>query len=183
MTQCPPTSSPTDEWRDVEGYEGIYQVSSHGRIRSLDRTVPHRRYGQQFVRGRTMNPAVAASGYLYLALNRGGKAKSYAVHALVAKHFCPQPEGCGEVRHLDGNPLNNMATNLKWGTRSENMRDRIRHGTDRNAAKTECVNGHKFDQANTRVSPNGHRHCRTCTRINQRNYRARVARKHIREDA
>jgi hypothetical protein len=85
----------------------------------------------------------------------------------------PRPVGL-EVRHLDGDSLNNAASNLRYGTRTENLLDAVEHGTHYNAKKTRCPQGHLYDETNTRVSTTtGERSCRTCARASKRRQRER----------
>lgn len=84
-----------------------------------------------------------------------------------------RPEGM-EVRHLDGNSQNDAASNLAWGTRSENIRDAVRHGTHNMTRKTHCKHGHEFTPENTQSRPNGGgRRCMTCRRADTQTYIAR----------
>ena len=120
-----------EEWRDIPGYEGRYQASTEGRIRSLDRivTCEYRRTGNVFekkVKGKLKRPTLASNGYYVVNL---GHADLHCVHELVALAFNPGPGN--EVRHLDGNPLNNKAENLAFGTHSDNERDKLRYGGKR----------------------------------------------------
>lgn len=165
-----PSNTP-EEWRPVVGYEGLYEVSNRGNVRSKTRTVKHRRYGLQRISGMPRKQSVNADGYPVLFLSKGGVRRHLSVHRLVAEAFCARPEGATEVRHIDGNPGNNHSSNLQWGTRGENMRDRITHGTDRNAAKTHCINDHEFAPSNTRVTNAGHRVCKECAKESARRYR------------
>lgn len=125
----------TERWAAVAGYEGHYEVSSHGRVRGLDRMVKKSR-GAQFWRGRILRPARRGS-YLSVVLCAGDR-RTFYVHRLVAAAFVG---GEGEVcRHLDGDCTNNHAENLAWGTSADNMADARRHGTmvigeDKPAAK------------------------------------------------
>jgi hypothetical protein len=75
----------------------------------------------------------------------------------------PYPEGM-EIRHLDGNPENNALENLKYGTRSQNIQDQIRHGVHHFKSKTHCKHGHPYDEANTYYCSRGWRQCRQCKR-------------------
>jgi molybdenum cofactor biosynthesis enzyme MoaA len=95
------------------------------------------------------------------------------VHHLVAELFIgPRPEG-HQVRHFDGNSANNAATNLRYGTQSENELDKVRHGTHRNAGRTECDHGHPFNETNTGIIPStGQRFCRTCRKARNTAYSA-----------
>ena len=115
-------------WKDIPGYEGKYQASSEGRIRSLDRelTCIYARTGKVFkkrTKGGLKRPTLASNGYYIVNL---GHADLHCVHELVARAF---NLGSGnEVRHLDGNPLNNRAENLSFGTHSDNERDKLHYG-------------------------------------------------------
>lgn len=103
-----------EEWRDVYGYEGFYQVSSKGRVRSLDRESSGKKY-----RGKILSSKVAA-GYRIVGLCKDGKKASQRVHRLVARAFIENPDNLSEVNHLDGNKNNNCVENLEWCTSREN---------------------------------------------------------------
>ena len=142
----PTVSETLTEWRPVLGHEGSYEVSSTGRVRSLDRRIN----GQMF-RGRELAQLRGSSGYKYVRIYRDSNSKHCTVHALVAEAFIgPRPEGM-VVRHLDGNQDNNVPTNLCWGTVSENQLDMVRHGTHRNASKVRCIRGHLLAGGNLKV--------------------------------
>ena len=119
-----------EEWRHVIGFEGLYEVSNTGKIRSLDRTITYSR-GQGFfekrVRGVLLKPGLTSVGYPSVVLGR--KHGTALVHRVVAEAFIgPRPEG-HEVRHKDGTRDNNCAENLEYGTRRDNVPDARRHGT------------------------------------------------------
>ena len=86
-------------WKDVENYEGIYQVSSHGNVRSVDRYV-NARYVKRFVRGVELNQHKSQDGYLFVALSKDNKQKSHYVHRLVANAFICKPKDMYMVNHL-----------------------------------------------------------------------------------
>lgn len=118
---------PEEIWKDIPGYEGAYQVSNMGRVKSLPRSSPIvYRDGtvvQRCLRERILTPNVNRHGYESLVLRCDGSDKTYEVQRLVAAAFIgPRPDGY-ETRHLDGNRLNNRADNLAYGTRSENQLD------------------------------------------------------------
>lgn len=117
----------TEIWKPAVGYEG-YEVSDHGQVRSLDRTI-YRKDGQtRLCKGRALKPQKHSDGYLYVCLYREAKPRKEYIHRLVLEAFTgPCPDGM-ECRHLDGNPENNRVSNLQWGTRSENILDVVRHG-------------------------------------------------------
>lgn len=112
-------------WKAIEGYEGTYEVSSHGHIRSTTRTrMVKNRYGGHNERtdvGQEITPVDNGNGYLYVTLRKNGKRKNFYVHRLVAAAFC-ENEGRGDViNHKDLNKKNNHADNLEWCTQRENV--------------------------------------------------------------
>ncbi len=110
-------------WRDIEGYEGYYQVSSLGNVRSLDRYIPHRKSGLQFCRGKVLCPRMKEFGYNCVHLAKDGIIKEHFVHRLVVLAF---PEICGEwfegaqVNHKNEVKTDNRAENLETCTASYN---------------------------------------------------------------
>lgn len=109
-----------EEWRPVVGFEGLYEVSSHGRVRSLERRVPHKRNGSQLVRGRILKLQPNNGGYLAVQMWRDNQIHRRLVHTVVAGAFMGSaPEGY-EVNHEDGDKVNNRLSNLKYVTHSEN---------------------------------------------------------------
>lgn len=119
-------------WKSVRGFEGLYEVSNLGRVRSLDRSVKQsNRWGpmESTYRGRLLSTSVAASGYLQVTLSKQGVAYQRHVHVLVAGEFVgPQPAAF-LVLHRDGDRLNCADDNLYYGTVKQNSADSIRHGT------------------------------------------------------
>lgn len=112
-----------EEWRDIVGYEGLYQVSSFGRVRSLDKYILRSNGVTQFMPGKVMKQRVDAYGYMLVGLCLPVKRYYTAkVHRLVASAFL----GCSEleVDHIDGNRKNNLLINLRWATSSENKLNR-----------------------------------------------------------
>lgn len=112
----------TEEWKSVKGFEGYYEVSNLGRVRSLDLNLPHNtsKTGTQFMKGRVKNTRLSRSGYVICDLYKNKKAYTKYVHRLVAEAFCPFREGAHEVNHKDENKQNNVYTNLEWVTHKEN---------------------------------------------------------------
>jgi len=109
-----------EKWKDIEGYEGIYQVSNTGKVISLDRIVlrnnkfPIRQKGKEISQGKR-------SGYKVVQLQKNDIRKGFQVHRLVAQTFIPNPQNKPQVNHIDGNKLNNNVDNLEWTTPSENI--------------------------------------------------------------
>ena len=118
-------------WAAVPGYERMYEVSSFGRVRSLDRDCPHPLWKTQRRKGKFIAPGCSSKyGHLKVNLCKDGAQRSYHLHQLVLAAFVgPRPEGMEEVRHLNGNPGDNRLVNLAYGTRKDNADDARRHGT------------------------------------------------------
>ncbi|EJD0489927.1 NUMOD4 motif-containing HNH endonuclease [Salmonella enterica] len=109
-------------WKPAPGFEDRYEVSNQGRVRSIDRRVrlvAHGKETTRFAKGQLLRAGTCRSGHLSVAL---GKGNSRMVHQLVLEAFVgPRPAG-QEVLHLNHNPKDNRLSNLKYGTRSENIR-------------------------------------------------------------
>lgn len=116
-------------WLPVVGYEGLYEVSERGDVRSLPRIVPHwtgKTLCQR--RGKTLTHCYLGL-YAQVTLSRDGTYKAVKVHSIVAAAFIgPRPPG-KVVRHLDGDSTNNHYRNIRYGTHQENSDDMVRHGT------------------------------------------------------
>ena len=130
-------------WRPVVGYEGLYEVSNTGRVRSLDKYDSMNR----FLRGRILRLFTDGLGYLRAQLYSNSKRKSFLVHRLVAQAFIPNPDNLPQVNHRDENPSNDNVDNLEWcdgkynvnyGTRIDRIRDiRLKNGTYTGLSKEE----------------------------------------------
>jgi NUMOD4 motif/HNH endonuclease len=148
-------SDSTERWAPIPGYEGLYEASTLGRIWSIHRPGVGKT-------GRILKQPLNASRYPFVNLSKGGKTWPWTVHRLVMLAFAGPPPPGQEVRHKDGNRANPALSNLEYGTRSENVRDTLRHGTNYWANKTHCKYGHEFTPQNTYVNSKGSRECRTC---------------------
>lgn len=102
-----------EEWRDIEGYEGLYQVSNLGRIKALERTV--------IVPERIMTASTTKNGYSQVRLTKDKEAISILIHRIVAKAFIPNPDNKPEVNHKAGIKTDNRVSELEWNTKSENQ--------------------------------------------------------------
>ena len=132
-----------EEWRPIEGYEGLYEVSNTGQVRSLDKYDSMNR----FLRGRILRLFTDGLGYLRAQLYSNSKRKSFLVHRLVAQAFIPNPDNLPQVNHRDENPSNDNVDNLEWcdgkynvnyGTRIDRIRDiRLKNGTYTGLSKEE----------------------------------------------
>lgn len=153
--------SAVEAWRAVPGYEGTYEVSDLGRVRSLDRI---KRDGRRW-HGRMMRLIPHERGYLTVKLCRDNTCRMWFVHRLVLMAFVGEAPAGSEARHLDGDSSNAALANLAWGTHSENMLDQVRHGRHGNSSKTRCPYGHSYDDANTYTTPGRQRVCLACRRV------------------
>ena len=153
-----------EEWRSVLGYEGLYEVSSLGRVRSLSRVVERRNGRAYTIPGRILKCTVSKRGYRTVTLYRNFTNSSRGVHQLVAGAFIPNPESLPVVRHYNDDKMDNSRENLRWGTQGDNIRDIVRNGNYRSywGEKTECKRGHDYSDENTYLDPRGRRRCRTC---------------------
>ena len=140
-----------EQWRPVAGYEGHYEVSDQGRVRSF------KRGGLRILR----QSPTGKEGYLAVGLHLNGVQTTRNVHTLVAETWHgTRPLGM-EARHLDGDHLNNTAVNVQWATHSVNVLDQVIQGTNRNSRKTHCPANHEYTEANTRLY-RGLRYCKKC---------------------
>lgn len=115
-------------WKEVPGYEGIYEVSNLGRLRSLDRAVVKSDVVQHR-NGRLKKFWENQDGYLQCKLSKGGESVNIGVHRVVALAFIDNPERKPEINHKDGNRQNNVVENLEWVTHLENIDDCLTRGT------------------------------------------------------
>lgn len=124
-----------EEWRDVIGYEGLYQVSSMGRIRSVDRTIIDRNGISRRLKGKVLRPELGNCGYLIIKLTKDGVKTSLVLHRLVAKAFLPDADWSLQVDHINGIRHDNRIENLRFVTPQENTDNKMRLGNRRNPAK------------------------------------------------
>ena len=108
-------------WRPIKGYENLYEISSRGRIKSVDRYVKGRYGNLRFQKGGIRKTTCNSRGYPAIALCKDGKYKMFNIHRLVAKAFIPNPDNLPEINHKDENKENNCVDNLEWCTRKYNM--------------------------------------------------------------
>lgn len=160
-----------ERWLPVPGYQGLYEISDRGQVRSIDRISPK---GNQ-LKGRLLKERPLPNGRPRVSLSRNGKTVDAYTYRLVLEAFVgPCPEGM-EALHWDDDHNNNALTNLRWGTRTENMRDMSRNERG-NAGVTHCPSGHPYTAENTYTYPGNrkHRGCRACGRIHSKNRRLRA---------
>lgn len=152
------------EWLPVPGTRGLYEVSDSGLIRSRPR---------RGSLGGLSKPQPTPSGHLSVSITVGGPSRMRMVHRLVALAFLGEAPAGTEVLHINGDPADNRIENLRYGTRSENVMDQVKHGVHNNASKTHCKWGHDFTPENTKMKSGGGRVCRTCNEQWQADYQAR----------
>lgn len=117
-----------ETWKDIPGYESLYQASSLGRIRSLDRKLVTKNGSIKIIKGLIKKPSIDKSNRFTIGLSKKGKRKSFTVHKIIALTFIGErPEGY-EVCHIDGNSQNNELGNIRYDTHSQNEIDRYRYG-------------------------------------------------------
>ena len=105
-----------EEWKDIEGYNGLYQISNLGKIKSFRKSSKCKSNN-----GYIINPGVDNNGYLVCVLNNNGNRKTYKIHRLVALAFIPNPNNYSDVNHKDENKSNNRIDNLEWMSHKNNM--------------------------------------------------------------
>lgn len=118
-------------WKDVTGWEGLYQVSNHGRVKSMERKMLDRRGGLKHYKSRVRKiNVVVKKKYKCLTVNLAisGRYKTEIVSRLVAKHFIPNPLNKEQVNHIDGDSTNNYVGNIEWATRKENAEHSSKNG-------------------------------------------------------
>ncbi|WP_081278950.1 NUMOD4 motif-containing HNH endonuclease [Mycolicibacterium fortuitum] len=158
-----------ETWRSLDRYPG-YEVSDQGAVRSVDRTVVTSA-GTRSYKGRVLKSASNLAGYKGVKLTLPDRSREHVlIHVLVCTAFHgTRPTTAHEVRHLNGNNTDNRAENLRWGTKSENAFDTVKHGSNNNANKTHCPRGHEYDS----VRSNGNRGSginRRCSRCDRDRY-------------
>lgn len=104
----------TEVWKNVQGYEGFYQVSNLGRVRSLDRTIIDSIGRNRLYKGKLLKPIIDSHGYFEVRLCKGTNRKPPHIHRLVAQAFLPNPKKLPCINHIDENKQNNAVSNLEW---------------------------------------------------------------------
>lgn len=168
-----------ENWKPVVGYEESYEVSDLGNVRTTNGRLVKDSWGNlKATESVEVKKTTNSKGYKVVALNYLGKRKMKKVHRLVACAFLGEPPpGKDLVCHNDGNPGNNILSNLRWDDHSENNKDKRKHGTNPELNKTHCPNGHILESPNLRPfnAKLGKRCCLACARARARysNYKKR----------
>lgn len=159
-------SSEDETWRPIPGWEGFYEVSDIGRVRSVARIVPYSSRGTRKVTPCLLRPFKAHAGrYYQVSLNRAGGKQTRYVHQLVLEAFVGPSEGLDGC-HSDGDSTNNRLSNLRWDTRSSNILDAVQQRTHWQSRKMLCPRGHLLATPNLIAAgiTKGNRSCLSCHR-------------------
>jgi hypothetical protein len=146
-------------WLPIKGYEGLYEISNFGEIRSLDRITPQLNcfgsISKRIYKGTILSIRKPKGKYPYVLLSKNGKRKTYKIHRLVAQHFIDNPENKPEVNHVDDDKENSNASNLEWVTSSENKQHAVLNGLMVNPRGENAYNYRGnvsvFDKNGTRI--------------------------------
>jgi len=117
-----------EKWSEIDGSNGHYEVSNLGRVRSIKRIGNSRWYTERTFPSVVLKPQTQREGYQFVLIRVSGKSAKKYIHREVAKQFIPNPSSLPQVNHIDGNKLNNAASNLEWCTAKENCRHAIASG-------------------------------------------------------
>lgn len=166
-----------ERWRPVVGWEGLYEVSDLGRVRTCHRVIT-RRNGTTFTVAQCIRTPqrnnTRRGNHRHVTLSRDGESITRAIHIMVLEAFVgPRPSKDMQALHWDDDGSNNALVNLRWGTASDNRYDSVRNGKHYQANQTHCKWGHEFTPENTKWRPTGGRDCRICSRARNAKYEAK----------
>lgn len=125
-----------EEWKNIKGFEGLYQVSNEGRVKSLQREITYKDGRKKIIKERILKNILSDLGYYHVMLSKNGVTKRYKVHRLVANEFIENPNNLPIINHKDENPKNNVVDNLEWCTQGYN----VRYGTAIERGKQKQLN-------------------------------------------
>jgi hypothetical protein len=109
-------------WKDINGFDGLYQVSNKGNVRSVDRLVAHYSGGTRFMKSRLLKFGMGTNGYPLVVLSKEGKTHTKYLHRLVAENWIPNTMNLREVNHINRNRLDASISNLEWVSPSNNQK-------------------------------------------------------------
>lgn len=116
-------------WKDIKNYEGLYQISNLGRVKSLKTWI--RQYNNYVEKERLLKPCVNSVGYYIVVLYKDKHKKTFSLHRLIAQAFIPNPNNYPQINHIDGNKKNFNINNLEWCTQSYNMIHAFKNGLEK----------------------------------------------------
>lgn len=160
-----------EAWKPIPNWEGYYEVSNQGNVRSVDRVIIHPTFNAPTrIKGVRLKKFANDKGYLCFHASRNGKYRRVWIHRAVLEAFVELKPAGAVCMHLNNDPADNRLENLRWGTQQENIRQCVEDGRQVNAKKTHCPRGHKL------VEPNlvpyhlkrGKRACYSCNWASQR---------------
>jgi len=142
-----------ERWKDIPGFEGLYQISDYGRVKALERVLPHKTFGQWKIKEKILKPGINGNGennyntglgyYFVVLFDKNKKTHNMRIHRMVAKAFVNNPNKnvFTQVDHIDCNKLNNYYKNLEWVTPLENTRRALKNGLipTKSKNKTYCM--------------------------------------------
>lgn len=163
-----------EQWKPVVGFEGYYEVSDAGNVRSLDRVIerptPSGRFATVPVSGRMMRQKKhPKTGHRMVTLSRAGKQTTVKVHRIELEAFVgPPPDDQPLGLHWNDDVDDNRLENLRWGNDVDNRLDCIRNGHDHYAKRTHCGMGHEYTPENFYPITGGGRRCKACLKVYRR---------------
>lgn len=134
-----------EEWKNIKGYENLYQVSNYGRIKSLKK---HSIFNNRTYPTKILKCHINTKKYLDIELCRCNKSHRYRIHRLVAEHFIPNPENKPQVNHIDCDKSNNKTNNLEWCNNSENQQHAFKNGLNTRKKYGDSPRAKKVNQYN-----------------------------------
>jgi NUMOD4 motif/HNH endonuclease len=140
-------------WKDIKGYEGLYQISNYGNITNC-RNYSAKTHSNKTKFGKLLKPRPNNCGYLRIGLYKDRKVKFFFIHRLVAQHFISNPLDKKMVNHIDGNKLNNHFINLEWVTLSENVKHAYANNLVKNIHSEKRIKMLKTLQENNKKKVN-----------------------------
>jgi hypothetical protein len=130
-----------ERWKAIEGYEGIYEVSDHGKVRSTEGKITHSvKHGKRVWQSKELKLKTDKYGYKRVSLYKDKKAKDFLVHRLVATAFCERKKGKDLINHIDGKPDNNYYENLEWCDYYDNLMHAYQNGMNKAPKAIKLVN-------------------------------------------
>lgn len=172
-----------EAWLPVDGFEGEYEISSLGRVRSLARVIPYLDGRDRPIRERVLKQTPDSAGYPAVAMSSGHLGRKVQakrrVHVLVLTAFRGPRSPGQQGRHLNDVKSDNRLENLQWGSASENVRDMVRNGNHHYAKRDRCKNGHSLEEGSFRLytaKTGTSRVCLKCQKAGHEKHAAKASR-------